>query len=53
MNIDWAQASTKRGIIWVVAALVGFPMVWMGKDPSQLIILASGIAGGLGVLIKD
>lgn len=53
MSIDWSQASTKRGIIWLVAALVGFPMVWMGKDPSQLIILASGIAGGLGVLIKD
>jgi hypothetical protein len=52
-GIDWSQASTKRGAIWVIVAVVGLPMSWMGKDPTQLITLASGIAGGLGLMVKD
>ena len=53
MNIDWSQASTKRGLIWVITALIGLPMVALGKDVSQLLVLAAGIAGGLGVVITD
>jgi len=53
MNIDWNQASTKRGIVWVVVALIGMPMVFMGKDVGQLLILGSAVAGGLGIMIKD
>jgi hypothetical protein len=52
-GIDWSQASTKRGAVWAVVAIIGLPMVWMGKDPSQLIVLASGIAGGMGIVLKD
>lgn len=52
-NIDWAQASTKRGIVWLTVALIGLPMVWMGKDVNQLVVLGMGIAGGMGLLIKD
>ena len=53
IKIDWSENSTKRGIIWVIAAVIGFPMVWLGKDITQLITLSMGIAGGLGVLLKD
>jgi hypothetical protein len=53
MKIIWSEASTKRGIIWVITALVGLPMVYLGKDVSQLLLLAGGVAGGLGVMLKD
>lgn len=52
-GIDLSQPSTKRGLVWVIAALIGVPMVMMGKDVSQLLVLAAGVAGGLGVMIKD
>ncbi len=53
MNIDWKQGSTQRGLIWIAVAVIGLPMVALGKDISQLIVLAAGIAGGLGVALKD
>lgn len=53
IKVDWSENSTKRGIIWVIASIIGLPMVWMGKDISGLIALAMGVSGGLGVLIKD
>lgn len=53
MKIDLSQSSTKRGLVWVIAALVGIPMVIMGKDVSQLMVLAAGVAGGLGVALND
>lgn len=53
VKIDWSENSTKRGIIWVVTAIVGLPMAWLGKDISGLLTLAMGVAGGLGVLLKD
>jgi hypothetical protein len=53
MSIDWTQASTQRGLIWVLTAVIGLVLIALGKDPSQLLVLASGIAGGLGVLVKD
>jgi hypothetical protein len=53
IEIDLTQASTKRGLVWLVAAIIGLPMAWAGKDVSQLVALAMGIAGGLGVLVKD
>ena len=51
--INWSEASTKRGAVWLVTAIIGIPMVLMGKDPSPLLVLASGVAGGLGVVISD
>jgi len=51
--INWNEASTKRGAVWLVTAIIGIPMVLMGKDPSPLLLLASGVAGGLGVVLSD
>jgi len=51
--IDWNEASTKRGAVWVVTAVIGLVMIWFGKDPTPLLVLASGVAGGMGLLIKD
>jgi hypothetical protein len=53
VKIDWSENSTKRGIIWVIASVVGLPMVWVGKDITGLIALAMGVSGGLGVLLTD
>ena len=52
-KIDFTQASTIRGAVWCIAAIIGVIFSLLGRDPSQVIVLASGIAGGLGVAIKD
>jgi hypothetical protein len=39
MKIEWSEASTKRGIIWVVTAVVGTVFVFMGKPVDQLLLL--------------
>ena len=51
--INWNEASTKRGIIWVATALVGAIFIFLGKPVDQLLLLAAGVAGGLGVILKD
>ena len=53
MKIDWSAASTKRGLVWAVTALVGSVLIFMGKPVDQLLILSGGVAGGLGVMLKD
>jgi len=53
MKIDWSEASTKRGVIWLITAIVGTVFLFMGKPIDQLLMLATGVAGGLGVLLKD
>ncbi len=53
MKIDWSEASTKRGLIWLITAIVGTVFLFMGKPIDQLLLLATGVTGGLGVLLKD
>jgi hypothetical protein len=53
MKIKWNEASTKRGIIWLITAVVGSIFIFLGKPIDQLLLLATGVAGGLGVLLKD
>lgn len=53
MKIDWSEASTKRGVIWLITAIVGTVFLFMGKPIDQLLMLATGVAGGLGVILKD
>ena len=53
MKIEWSEASTKRGLIWVVTAVVGAVLLYQGKSVDQLLLLAGGVAGGLGVVLKD
>ena len=53
MKINWSEASTKRGLIWVATAIVGAVLIFMGKPIDQLLLLASGVAGGLGMMLKD
>lgn len=52
MKIDWSEASTKRGLIWVATAIVGAVLIFMNKPIDQLLLLASGVAGGLGMMLK-
>ena len=53
MKFDWSEASTKRGLIWAATAVVGAVLIFMGKPIDQLLLLASGVAGGLGMMLKD
>ena len=53
MKFDWTEASTKRGLIWVATAITGAVLIFMGKPIDQLLLLASGVAGGLGLTLKD
>jgi len=53
MNFIWSEASTKRGLIWVATAIIGAVLIFMGKPIDQLLLLASGVAGGLGMMLKD
>jgi hypothetical protein len=53
MKIEWSEASTKRGIIWVVTAVVGAVFIFLGKPIDQLLLLDGGVAGGLGMILKD
>jgi hypothetical protein len=53
MKIDWSEASTKRGLIWVITAVIGAVFIFLGKPIDQLLLLAGGVAGGLGVILKD
>lgn len=53
MKINWNEASTKRGLIWVATAVIGAIFVFLGKPIDQLLLLASAVAGGLGVMLKD
>lgn len=52
-GFDWNESSTHRGAVWLVAAIIGFIMVWQGRDVSQLLLLAAGVSGGIGVITKD
>jgi hypothetical protein len=53
MVIDWSASSTKRGAVWVITAVVGAIFIFLGKPVDQLLLLAGGVAGGLGVILKD
>ena len=53
MKIDWSEASTKRGLIWVITAIVGAVFLFIGKPIDELLLLATGVAGGLGVVLRD
>lgn len=53
MQINWNEASTKRNAVWVIAFIIGLPMAFFGKDVTQLLLLAGGIAGAMGVAMSD
>jgi hypothetical protein len=53
MNINWNEASTKRSAVWVATFIVGSIMIFLGKDVSQLLLLAGGVAGAMGVVMPD
>lgn len=52
-EVDFTQASTIRGLIWLAVAAMGSVMILAGKDISNLLLLGSAVAGGLGVAVKD
>ena len=48
MEINWNEASTKRGGVWVITVFVGSIFVLMGKPVDQLLLLAGAVAGDTG-----
>jgi hypothetical protein len=51
-QVDFGQASTIRGAVWVVTAIVSVIAYWIGKDPMPVLLIGTSVAGGLGVGIK-
>jgi len=52
-GVDFTQPSTLRGLVWLTIFALGVVMTYLGKDVTQLLLLGAGVAGGLGVTIKD
>ena len=50
---DWTQNSTKRGIVMFTGGLVSIVLIFMGKDPHDVMSVAMTIVGAMGWLIKD
>jgi hypothetical protein len=48
--MNFNETSTKRGVVWIIASIVGVAFAWAGKDPSQVMVIAGGVVGGLGLL---
>lgn len=53
LGIDWSQASTKRGLIWMIGSVTSLVFYWYGKDPLPVIAVTGSLAGGLGLVAKD
>lgn len=51
--INWNEASTKRGIVWGITAIIGVYGWLMGKDVEPIILLGAAVAGGLGIALDD
>lgn len=54
-GVDWSQASTWRGAIWSVAGVFSLGLIAAGRAEAApvVIAIAEGVAGGLGVALKD
>ena len=55
VGIDTKQASTWRGLVWVIGGLVSmYLLAFKGTEYGAAAMAITGqIAGGLGLLIKD
>lgn len=50
MTINWKQPSTQRGIVWLIAGVIGVYYSWGTQDTGQLLSVAAAVAGGLGLV---
>lgn len=46
------EASTWRGLVWLVVAVIGFTKVSQNESIEDLMVLAAAVVGGMG-LAKD
>ena len=52
-GIDFSEPSTLRGVVWIFTAVTGLIMQALGKPIDQLTMLSAGLAGILGIGLKD
>ena len=52
-KVDFKEASTIRGAVWALGGIIGTIFAFVGKDPTQVMLVAASVAGGLGVAIPD
>jgi|APLak6261664640_1056046.scaffolds.fasta_scaffold01095_2 hypothetical protein len=55
IKINLAQASTKRGLIWLVVGIIGLLLLLTGHkgDIETLLLIGGTVAGGMGVALDD
>lgn len=51
--INFKEESTKRGIVWVITAIIAIYGWSVGKDITPVLTIGMAVAGGLGVLRED
>jgi hypothetical protein len=51
--IKWNEASTKRGIVWGITAIIATIGWWVGKDVMPVLTVGMAVASGLGILLDD
>lgn len=54
-KFDLCQASSKRGLIWVIGGVIALIFLWFSTADKALVVMAitSTVAGGLGVALDD
>lgn len=52
-EIDFTQASTIRGAVWVTGGILAVIFELLGHDGMSVMEITAAVAGGLGILIKD
>ncbi len=53
MKVNWNEASTKRGLVFVITGIVAIVFLWVGKDVQLLLTVGTFVAGGLGLTLPD
>lgn len=54
-GFNWHEPSTKRGVVFVATFVIGLGMIATGHESAidKLLLLATGVVGGLGAAVKD
>jgi len=53
MNINWKQASTKRGAVVLFLSIIGVFLIMTGKDIQPLLVLTAAISGYMKLTTPD
>jgi len=53
MNVNFNEASTKRGIVWIITSIISIFAPHLGTNPETVWAIGGAVAGALGVTLPD